>query len=156
MFITSGRTKEVDILYQTYHGISVAEPAAYIIYYWVVGLIVIMSFVGGRRAFCHYICWMAPFMVIGTKINNLFRLSSLKLSADKDKCVNCGICSKNCVMSLPVNEMVQKNSIETPKIHYGFQSLLYNVYIFQREKKEIYEECDDFETFSRPHTHNSV
>jgi len=112
MFISSSRVKEVDVFYQTYHGISVAEPAAYIVYYGVVGLIVVMSFASGRRAFCHYVCWMAPFMVIGTKISNFFKLPSLKLSVDKNKCTNCGKCIKNCVMSLPVNEMIQKNSMK--------------------------------------------
>jgi len=71
-----------------------------------------MSFVGGKRAFCHYVCWMAPFMIIGTKIGTLLRLPSLKLLADKDKCINCGLCNKNCVMSLNVSGMVQKNSMK--------------------------------------------
>lgn len=112
IFISSSKTKEINIFYATYHGISVAEPFAYIIYYSVVGLVVIMSFVGGKRAFCHYVCWMAPFMIIGTKIGTILRLPSLKLLADKDKCINCGLCNKNCVMSLNVSEMVKKNSMK--------------------------------------------
>lgn len=112
IFISSSRVKVVNVFYQTYHGISIAEPAAYIIYYSVVGLIVILSFVGGKRAFCHYVCWMAPFMIIGNKINTLLRLPSLKLSADKDKCIKCGLCNKSCAMSLNVSEMVQKGSME--------------------------------------------
>lgn len=112
IFISSNKTKVINIFYATHHGISVAQPIAYSIYYIVVGLVVIMSFVGGKRAFCHYVCWMAPFMVIGTKLGALLRLPSLKLLADKDKCTNCGLCNKNCVMSLNVNEMVQKSSME--------------------------------------------
>lgn len=112
LFFAKGGTKKIDVFYQTFHGISIAEPAAYIIYYLVVGVIVIMSFVGGKRAFCHYGCWMAPFMVLGNKVSHLIRIPSFRLSVDKDKCINCGICSKNCLMSLKVNEMVQKGSIE--------------------------------------------
>jgi ferredoxin-type protein NapH len=89
IFILSNKTKVINIFYATYYGISVSQPIAYSIYYGVVVLIVIMSFVGGKRAFCHYVCWMAPFMVIGTKFAALMRLPSLKLIADKDKCINC-------------------------------------------------------------------
>lgn len=76
------------------------------------GLAVIMSFAGGKRALCHYVCCMAPFMIIETKISNLLKLPSLKLSVDKDKCINCGLRNKNCAMSLNVKEMVQKSSME--------------------------------------------
>lgn len=112
LFISSSKTKQINIFYQTYHGISVSNPFVYIVYYLVVGIIVIMSFVGGKRAECHYICWMAPFMIIGTKISKFFKLPSLRLKVDKDKCINCGLCNKNCAMSLNVKEMVQKNSME--------------------------------------------
>lgn len=115
LFISSGSDKNIDGFYQTFYGISVAEPAAYIIYYLVVALIVIISFTGGKRAFCHYVCWMAPFMIIGVKISTLLRLPSLRLTADKNKCINCRLCDKNCVMSLPVSEMVQKSSMENPE-----------------------------------------
>jgi ferredoxin-type protein NapH len=55
---------------------------------------------------------MAPFMVIGTKISNLIRLPALRLKADKDKCVKCKTCTKNCPMSLEVMEMVQRGSMK--------------------------------------------
>ncbi len=51
----------------------------YIIYFMVVGVIVLLSFTIGRRAFCHYGCWMAPFMIIGTRIKNFLRWPSLHL-----------------------------------------------------------------------------
>lgn len=110
--ILAGGLRKIDPLYQTRYGISVSEPGAYIIYFAVVGLIVIPSFAAGKRAFCHYICWMAPFMVIGTKIRNLFRWPALRLKADEDKCINCKACTKNCPMSLDVNGMVQKGSMK--------------------------------------------
>jgi ferredoxin-type protein NapH len=107
-----GTINKVDVFYNTKHGISVSEPYAYIVYYTVVGLIVIMSFMVGKRSFCHYVCWMAPFMVIGDKIRNLIKLPSLHLIADKNKCINCRLCNKSCVMGLNTNEMVQENLIE--------------------------------------------
>ena len=79
--------------------------------YFFTGLIFILALASERRAFCHTVCWMAPFMVIGTKIRNLFRWPALHLRANKDKCKNCLDCTKVCVMSLDVNGMVQKGSM---------------------------------------------
>lgn len=94
------------------YGISVSEPYSYFIYLVIISLIVALSFATGKRGFCHYVCWMAPFMVIGTKISNLIRLPALRLKADKDKCVKCKTCTKNCPMSLEVMDMVQSGSMK--------------------------------------------
>lgn len=110
LLVSSG-VNNIDMLYQTYHGISVGELSAYIVYYGVVGLIVVMSLTGGKRAFCHYICWMAPFMIIGLKVRNFLRLPSLNLKVSKHKCINCRMCNKKCQMSLEVSEMVQRGSV---------------------------------------------
>jgi hypothetical protein len=37
------------------------------------------SLVFGKRAGCHYICWMTPFMSIGRKIRNILKYPSLRL-----------------------------------------------------------------------------
>jgi len=105
-FIKTGGFKKIEPFYQTVHGISITQPASYIIYYFFVFMIAGMSFTIGRRAFCHYICWMAPFMIFGTKIRNLFKFPSLRLSAYKDKCIDCKKCSSTCPMSLEVHKMV--------------------------------------------------
>ncbi|MDD3819420.1 MAG: 4Fe-4S binding protein, partial [Actinomycetota bacterium] len=112
MAILAGGFRTVNPLHLTETGISVSEPAAYILYFTVVGLFVSLSFTTGKRAFCHYVCWMAPFMVIGTKIKNFFKLASLHLEASSDKCKQCTTCYKNCPMSLEVNKMVQSGSME--------------------------------------------
>lgn len=112
LFTTSGGFKSVDFLFQTAGGISVMDPIAYITYYFVLALIVILSFTGGRRGFCHYSCWMAPFMIIGTKLKDALHLPSLRLKAEKDKCVSCKSCTKNCPMSLPVDEMAAKGNMK--------------------------------------------
>jgi len=110
--IQVGGFRSINPFFQTESGISVARPASYPIYYTVLGLITVFSFTLGKRAFCHYGCWMAPFMVIGTKIRNLFKWPALQLRADKNKCKNCYTCTKNCPMSLDVNGMVQKGSMK--------------------------------------------
>jgi ferredoxin len=52
---------------------------AYIIYYMVIALFVGLAVFAGRRAGCHTICWMAPFMIIGRWIRNRFGWASLRL-----------------------------------------------------------------------------
>lgn len=106
-----GGIKEIDFFYHTNNGISVTNPFSYIIFYSVVFLIVIMSLTSGKRSFCHYVCWMAPFMILGTKIKQLFRYPSINLKADKSKCIGCKQCNKKCPMSLEVEAMVSKNSM---------------------------------------------
>lgn len=112
MAVKVGGFGKVDPFFQIESGISIAEPANYIVYYFFVGLITTLSLTAGRRAFCHYGCWMAPFMIIGTKIRNLFKWPGLHLEADKDRCKNCKTCTKNCPMSLDVNHMVQKGTMK--------------------------------------------
>jgi len=111
--ISAGGFHTVNPLYYTEHGISVSEPSAYIIYFSVVGIFVILSFTLGKRAVCHYVCWMAPFMIIGTKIKNFFKWPSLHLEVAPDKCKQCKICDDNCPMSLEVSKMVKSGSIKS-------------------------------------------
>lgn len=108
------RTKEhikIDFLYQTTNGISVVNPMAYIVYYGVVLLIVILALTTGKRGFCHYACWMAPFVIIGTKIKDYLKVPSLRLSADKTKCIQCKQCSIKCPMSLNVEKAASSGNM---------------------------------------------
>lgn len=101
-FVSAGGPRSVQPFYQTTFGISVANPFAYIIYYAVVGLVVILSLASGRRAFCHHVCWMAPFMIIGSRIRQMAGWWALRLHMDAEKCAGCGRCSQHCPMSLDV------------------------------------------------------
>ena len=111
MFKTSGGFKQINFFYQTDHGVSITSPQAYIIFYAVILLIVVLAFTAGRRSFCHYACWMAPFMIIGTKLKNVFKYPSLHLKPDQDKCISCKSCTKKCPMSLEVMDMVHKGTM---------------------------------------------
>ncbi len=111
-FISSGGIKEVDPLFETYHGISVSDIMSYVIYYGIICLIVIPTLIGGRRTFCHYFCWMAPFMIIGTKIARVLHLPNLHVRVkDKESCISCGLCSKNCPMSIDVVKEIGAGAI---------------------------------------------
>jgi polyferredoxin len=111
--ITAGGYKKVDFFYRTAHGLSMEGIESLIAYYMVlIILIVLPAFIFGKRSFCHHLCWMAPFMIIGRKIRNRFKWFSLQLKPNPEACNNCQACSKTCPMSLPVEEMVNNNSME--------------------------------------------
>jgi ferredoxin-type protein NapH len=112
MFFQAGGVKAVDPLYQTYYGISISDIYSLVIFLAIAGLIAGLALAIGKHAACYTICWMAPFMIIGRKIRNASNWPSLQLQADKTKCVNCKACDRICPMSLEVNDMVQKNSME--------------------------------------------
>jgi polyferredoxin len=110
-FWAAGGARAVQPFYELTGGISVAEPAAYIIYYAFVGLIVILALTAGRRAFCHYVCWMAPFMVVGAKLRDAFGWPALRLAATPGRCTRCGRCTKTCPMSLDVQRLVEQGQL---------------------------------------------
>jgi len=112
MAVAAGGLRKVDFIYQTVYGISVSDISALPMYFTIVFLTVILSFAVGKRGFCHYVCWISPFMIGGRKFRNLFKWSSLRLEAEKDKCVDCKTCTKNCPMSLDVNRMVKSRKME--------------------------------------------
>jgi ferredoxin-type protein NapH len=116
--VQAGGYHSVNLLFHTQNGISVAGSAdrpiifAYLIYYIVIGLFVGLAVIVGRRAGCHTVCWMAPFMIAGRWIRNRLSWPSLRLVADASACKDCKLCSKNCPMSLDVNGMVQTEKME--------------------------------------------
>ena len=107
-FILSKNNVTINPFYMTDHGISVSNIYCYIIYYCVLLLIFIPAVLFGKRIFCHYFCWMAPFMIIGTKIGELLNLPQLHIKAEKDKCISCKQCNRKCPMSLDVERMASK------------------------------------------------
>jgi ferredoxin-type protein NapH len=112
MVIRAGGYQQVDFFHLTDTGISVDDPWKYIMYYLVVFIFIGLAIFAGRRAGCHTICWMAPFMMIGRWIRNRFGWASLRLVANAEKCSDCKLCTKNCPMSLDVNAMVQIEEME--------------------------------------------
>jgi ferredoxin-type protein NapH len=110
--IKNGGYQQVDPFYQTTYGFSMANIYALFTYLMVLALIVIPAFLIGKRSFCHSLCWMSPFMILGCNFRNLLKLPSLKLSAIPASCVECHTCVTKCPMSLPVEVMVNKGKME--------------------------------------------
>jgi polyferredoxin len=113
--IKAGGFIRADFLYQTDHGISLTTAeniGPYIVYYAVIGLILVLSLAAGKRGFCHHVCWMAPFMMAGRGVRNLVHIPAVQLQADAAGCIGCNTCTSACPMSLPVHEMVQNHRME--------------------------------------------
>ncbi len=120
-FILGKGKVTVNPFYMTDRGISVSQIYDYVIYYGVVLILVLPALIHGKRATCHYICWMAPFMVIGSSLGRVLHLPQLHIEAEKTDCVSCGRCSKVCPMGLDVKQMVaeEKNQSCTECIQCG-------------------------------------
>lgn len=110
-FIVAGGVSYVDPIFHIDGGISVSSPGAMAIYLIIIALFFIPNLFLGRRAMCHCICWMAPFMIIGEKIGTIVHAPQLHVSAEPNNCVSCGLCEKNCPMSLPVSTLLQSGAI---------------------------------------------
>ena len=108
-----GGYSRIDFFYQTTYGLSIGDVGGLIAYLIVLLLLIVLpAFLFGRRSFCHHLCWMAPFMILGRKIRNLFRWPSLRLKAEPEKCTHCHTCTESCPMSLKVETMVFHNRLE--------------------------------------------
>ena len=57
-----------------------------------------------NRAFCKYVCPIAPIMKICS------RASIMKISVDSEKCIQCGACEKACPMDIKILEYTEKGS----------------------------------------------
>jgi ferredoxin-type protein NapH len=111
--IKSDGYRKIDFFYQTTHGFSIGNVQGLITYFIVLLLLIVLpAFLIGKRSFCHHLCWMAPFMIIGRKIRNYCKWPSLQLLSNPELCKHCHTCSRNCPMSLQVEEMVRHNRME--------------------------------------------
>lgn len=116
--LSAGGYHSVDLLYGTEGGISLAGSAdrpivfAYVIYFAVIAIFLGLAIALGKRAGCHTVCWMAPFMIAGRWIRNRFAWPALRLIADTGSCTSCGRCTEVCPMGLDVQGHVQSGSME--------------------------------------------
>jgi ferredoxin-type protein NapH len=116
--VRAGGFRSADLLYGTVGGISVAGDAdrpiiaAYATYFLVVLLFFGLALALGRRAGCHTVCWMAPFMIAGRWICNAAAWPSLRLAVVPSACKGCDTCTTGCPMSLDVQAMVAARSME--------------------------------------------
>jgi polyferredoxin len=108
----AGGYRAVNPFFELKGGVTLAQDFWAIIYYIVVGVFLLLALLVGRRAGCHTICWMAPFMILGRRLRNLLPWPALRLQAEPDKCRDCLRCNAGCPMSLDVHGMVTAKHME--------------------------------------------
>lgn len=114
LYIQNGGIQKVDFFFETDNGISVHDFQSYVIYYGILLLILIPALIGGRRTFCQYFCWMAPFMAIGMRIRQALHLPGLHITVKSSNlCKHCNRCSKSCPMGIDVASFISKGQIRT-------------------------------------------
>ena len=112
-FVLSNRVPSFNLLYLTEKGISVDEPMKFITYYAVLFILIGLTLRIGKRGACHSICWMSPFLVVGTYVGDKFNLPQLRIVSEVDKCISCSKCNKACPMSIDVMNELKKGSIQS-------------------------------------------
>lgn len=115
LFLLADGERKVQPFYQLSSGISILEDMALIVYFSLTLLMVILTLIFGKRAFCHLICWMSPFMIIGNIFKRWLGIPSLYLKCNSNACNSCNLCNKYCSMSLDVKQLVQKGDILHPE-----------------------------------------
>jgi ferredoxin-type protein NapH len=116
--VRAGGYRRIDPFYNLEGGVTMAIPVDgggppwFMIYYIILALFTILPLALGRRAACHTVCWMAPFMILGRRIRNLVRWPALRLRADATQCNDCLRCTSECPMSLEVHGMVRAGDME--------------------------------------------
>jgi len=110
--ILKGGYHQIDPIYRTNHGFSLGSIYTGIAYLAVLVLLLITHFTVGKRSYCRHICWIAPFMILGRRIQNLLKTPSLKLVKTDNACIDCNRCTKECLMGLDVENMIKTNKME--------------------------------------------
>ncbi len=110
-FVLAGGVRGADPLYMTENIVSVDEPARFIIYYFVLGLLFVLTLTIGRRGACHCICWMAPFMTAGELVGRALRLPQLSIRSVPADCIDCGRCTGKCPMSIDVANEIKSGGV---------------------------------------------
>ncbi|MCL1862656.1 MAG: 4Fe-4S binding protein [Defluviitaleaceae bacterium] len=112
-FIWSGGISYIDFFAGLEDGwIFLLAPYRYVIYFGVLLGALVFQLLLGKRSFCQYACWIAPFMIVGTRVSDWLRLPRLRLKSNKDSCNGCNLCSKKCPMSLDVKMMVNNSDMK--------------------------------------------
>ncbi|MDD5704158.1 MAG: 4Fe-4S binding protein [Dehalococcoidales bacterium] len=110
-FILAGGIKGVDPLHLSDSLVSVDEPAKYIIYYLVLFVFFGLTVVIGKRAGCHSICWMSPFLAGGCLSGKVLRIPRLRILSNPSNCIHCRTCDEQCPMSIPVSSHIQTGRV---------------------------------------------
>ncbi len=106
--VSAGGLSRIDPFYGTDAG---TGPPKFIIRFGAYILIIPLALLFGRWASCHYMCWIAPFLVLGSRLQRFFRWPALQLRITPEACLSCESCRGTCPMSLDVPAMTATGSL---------------------------------------------
>ncbi len=112
-FVLAGGIKGVDPLHLTERYVSIDEPWKFATYYAVLALLFILTVSIGRRGACHAICWMAPFLSAGEVLGRALHMPQLHIRSDPERCVDCGLCTQKCPMSIDVAQEIKTGRVRS-------------------------------------------
>jgi polyferredoxin len=113
LILQAGGLRRAELTYSTWHGISVTDPQGLATLLAVGLLFFLPALLVGRRASCHTLCWVAPFLIAGRAARNFLAWPALRLAGRPQACRSCGECTAACPMSIDVRENLQAGGLET-------------------------------------------
>jgi len=111
LFRRAGGVRGLEFAFGTKGGFSVSDVSSLAAYLMVAVVFFILPLAFGRRAACHTVCWMAPFLILGRGMGRALGLPSLRVRSKPESCVACGRCDTACPMSLPVSRLLTAGQI---------------------------------------------
>ncbi len=90
LILQAGGLRRADLAYSTWHGISVVDLQGLLILVAIALLFFLPALLVGRRASCHTLCWVAPFLIAGRATRNFLSWPALRLSGRPQSCRSCG------------------------------------------------------------------
>lgn len=105
----------LDPLFQMGTGLPPWPVATYAFFYAMAIGVFLLVLILGRRGMCNYFCPISVVFMAVTRIKDGLRIPSLHLEAEPEHCIRCRKCSVSCPMSLPVQEMVETNTLQNPE-----------------------------------------
>ena len=102
----------IDLGYPGSGRFATSEVRYFLPYIPVVIFMFVFVLLFGRRGFCYRGCWIYPIVASSTYIGRKFHLPSLHVTVrDKEACLDCEKCGRNCPMSIDVLEIVQEGDV---------------------------------------------
>jgi polyferredoxin len=111
-FVMAGGIHGIDPLHLTERYVSIDEPLKFVTYYMVVLILTVVTLAVGRRGACHSICWMSPFLELGSYVGSKLRIPQWKIRSKPELCIECQKCNKTCPMSIDVMESLKNLAID--------------------------------------------
>jgi len=65
----------------------------------------------GQWASCRYLCWIAPLMILGRRIQRKMGTPGLQITFFKSKCTDCGLCEHHCPMNLKLDAASREGAV---------------------------------------------